>query len=174
MKLITTIILILTFSQAYAVDGYKNLKFGMSKDEVRKSGICTFKDGIPGKKMPFIKNINCSDFKFKGADTFASAYFIDGKFLRIAIDVDINDFSAIIDLIKKKYGPPSSSLTGSGIEKELNKPDNSIWIGFDKGTVNILLTTNNRLKITAYLIYNSPDYDNLVTSYKKKSIEDDI
>lgn len=42
---------------AWAVDGYKDLKFNMSKAEVKQAKICSFKEAEP-------ESWQCSDMKF--------------------------------------------------------------------------------------------------------------
>ena len=174
MKLIATIILILSFSQAYAVDGYKSLKFGMSKSEVIKSGFCTFGKEQSSDTQKYLKTLSCTDFKFKGSNTKATAYLMDNKFLRVVITIDTNDLNVLMGMLTKKYGIRSSPVDSIDAVKELSKPDNSIWIGFDKDTVLILLTTNKFLKLSAYLVYNSPEYSKVLTKYKTDAIGDDI
>ena len=167
-------ILLLFLTQLYAVEGYKNLKFGMTKDEVMKSGLCTFTDIIKDKEQPYLESIKCTDLKMNGKNTTAFAYFIENKFLRIGIGFDIKDASAITNLIVKKYGYRTSPKGDLHLEKKVIIPNNSTWIGFDNDTVFMLFETDNLLNITPYLVYTSPLFNELILERKKIGFADDI
>lgn len=44
---LTLITLLLYISKSFAVDGYQNIKFGMTADEVLSSNICSFEKQMP-------------------------------------------------------------------------------------------------------------------------------
>ena len=172
-SIISTITIILISLSVFAVDGYKNLKFGMSKQESKDLGLCTFEE-FEYQKNKLVSGLECNDLVFKGKKTRAYAYFINDKFLRIVIFVDESDVSSIVSIIRGKYGETTSTLTSEEIRKELSKPENSVWIGFGDNTVYLLMNTDSRLRVTYYLAYSSPTYDSEITKINKKELEDDI
>lgn len=164
--------LMISASSAYAVDGYKNINFGASINDVKKAHICSMKDY--GADTPGMDSVACDDFKFSGRKTLAYAIFLNGKFERFAIVLRNNDTDAIITGLKDKYGNPSSSSTQDELQDAV-KNGGSIFIKFDNDTVVFQGTRDSEtLKDSGFLIYTTPDYDSKLATLKSKKFKDDL
>lgn len=157
-------------SSVLAVDGYKGVKFGSNIDTLLKSNICSF---IKYDDSPTVTTYFCKDFKFSGSNTIAMAFFLDGKFQRLAITLNVK-VDSVFDGLVKKYGPASSTSTAEEMHNAstTGKP---IYIRFDNDTVFILgqkdLSTG---KDNGMLIYSSPNYAKELTKIQSKNIQDDL
>ncbi|HGM6655051.1 MULTISPECIES: hypothetical protein [Serratia] len=159
-------------SSVMAIDGYKGVKFGASFNELNASKLCTWKK-YDGNIVNGIDSYVCKNFKFSGGNTFAVAFFIDGKFERLAIPIGNNTMS-VIDSLKKKYGEPSSSFTSEEFERAQSF-GGDINVRFDKDTIIINVTRDPETKQDkTHLIYTSPQYDAMYKKLQEKSIEGDI
>ena len=69
-----------------AVDGYKELKFGMTIEQVLNSGICTFDSLTKFVEPDLVEIAPCTDSIWRES-VLAEAYFINGEFLRFGIYV---------------------------------------------------------------------------------------
>lgn len=162
--------LVVMSSSVLAVDGYKGVKFGSNVDTLLKSNICSFKkydnDSI-------VTTYACRDFKFSGSNTAAMAFFLDGKFQRFVITLNVK-VDSVFNGLAKKYGPPSSTSTAEEMHNAATtgKP---IYIRFDNDTIFIRgqkdLSTG---KDDGMLIYSSPSYDKELTKMQSKTIQDDL
>lgn len=154
---------------AIAVDGYKSLKFGIAKDEVKESKICNFTINIPLDTNA--EGIGCTDFMFSGDKTVASAIFIDNKFVRFVIDVPGKKVDSVITALNQKYGPPSTPASQDGMKELLaRKPLARVQAGFDKDTV-LVEMMNNKVSERIYtLIYTVSDFD----ERKAENVKNDI
>lgn len=155
---------------AYAVDGYKNLKFGMSKDEVKKANLCSFKESPTDSSDAW----GCTDFKFANKKTMAFAYFIDNKFKRFGIVTDMDSAVGIAKGLQEKYGEASSSSTQEEFAAVDTTKGASAYLRFDNDTVYIQMVNSETTGIGVYLIYSSPDYDSLRQRKQAKMINDDL
>ncbi|MFD3249444.1 hypothetical protein [Rahnella aquatilis] len=173
MKKIAVILgLLIAAPSAYAVDGYKNIKFGSSIDEVKNAHVCSMKDYKAD--TPGMDSIVCNDFKFSGGKTQAFAIFLNGKFERFAILLRNNDTDAIITGLKDKYGTPSSTSSQDELQEAVKNGGN-IFIKFDNDTVVFQGSRDSEtLKDTGFLIYTTSDYDSKLTSLKSKEFKEDL
>ena len=97
-----TLAITIISTNAFAVDGYKNLKFGMSIEEVLKAGkeLCSFQK-VQEKKQ--LSMYGCTDFTFAGEETKLYTYFVKGILLRVAVDVPVEKVDAIMNSLMKKF-----------------------------------------------------------------------
>lgn len=164
---ITILLLVLTLSSnLFAVDGYKELKFGISKKQVLASKLCTFNpvdSGILG-----VEGLQCSNFNLGGQLVNAYAFFINDKFLRLAIYPPIEVLSGLTNSLSSKYGEASSSSTKEEFEAVDKSPNKEAFLAFDKDTIILKIISDENNFQTALLLYNSPDYE---TSMDKKHEE---
>lgn len=158
--------------QSLGVEGYKDLKFGSSVDEVINSKTCSFAKNPPDKKYPGLETYYCYDFSFGNQNTVALAYFVNGKFLRFSISVPGSQAEALGEALKNKYGAPSSSPTDQEWEKQFT-PSAIFWIGFDNDTVFFreIIGDGKGKGNKLYLIYASPLYKKALTENQKKRLE---
>lgn len=173
LKLISLGVILFTVSSfAIAVDGYKNVKFGSSFSEFNASKLCSWKK-YDKNKTGGMDSYVCDNFKFSGKNSLAMAFFIDGKFERLAIPIEENSM-AVIDSLKKKYGEPSSSFTAEEFERAQTF-GGAINIKFDKDTIILNVTRDPETKQdTTHLVYTSAEYDAMYKKLQEKSIENDI
>lgn len=165
--------LILSASPLLAVEGYKNLKFGMSLEEVKKSKLCGWvDDGTLNMKQTLI--IYCLDFKFNGESIMAGAYFIDNKFLKLAIEISYGDMKNTMAGLKKKYGNSSYTPSQQSIDNFNNLPNQELWYGFDNNTIYLFCRSNKFYKKSAALTYTSPLFDKLFKEKQMKSLKNDL
>lgn len=157
---------------AMAVDGYKNLKFGMSKKEVLASKSCSFEQ-TPSDR-PGVETYVCDNLKFGGQKSPAAAYFINGKFYRIAIIQPIDSATIILKQLLQKYGDPIQRPDDQLLQDIYNKPNIQADIIFDNRTVALRLTSDANYNKQALVIYTSLDYEDLLTKSQQESMSNDL
>lgn len=176
MRLITFLFVCLVgliFQPAFAVDGYKGVKFGASEAELLSQNLCTMTKGegyVQGTSM-----YQCHDFKLGEAVTSAYAYFIDGKFLRFGVDLDWNgNMRSVGSGLVSKYGEASSSSTREEIRAVDTTPNASAYIAFDNDTVYINMESDERMNHSAMLIYSDLSFNSLLEKKRDAALSDDL
>ena len=164
------LIWILSVSPLPAVDGYKSLKFGMSLEEVKKSKFCSF---IDDKSISHIRIIYCFDFRFNGNPIMAAAYFIDNKFLRLALDIPYLYKKDVLAALIKKY-KYSLDPGAEAVSNFNSSPNQEIWYGFDNNTVYLLCKSDKFYKKSMLMIYTSLLYEKLRSKKQANSLKDDL
>ena len=171
-KYLTSVMLFIISLSANAVDGYKDLKFGSTIDEIQSSKTCSFEpltDYGTG-----VKALECSDFKFGEQNVEAAALFINNKFLRFVIDADVEYSEAIARQLTVKYGSPSSQSPQSDFDGVDRHPNRSAFIAFDNNTVYLEIDSDDNNTQSLMLIYTSPMYDKLLLKNQHQSISNDL
>lgn len=172
LNIATTLTLFTFTAPALAVDGYKNLKFGMTVKEVATSDICTFRPAQAPQAG--VTQLNCHDFAFGDHTTSAAAFFIDAKFLRFGFEVPMAMATELVEMLADKYGPPSFSPSNESLVAIETIPNSSVFVGFDNDTVLLTFFSDEFLIQSASLIYTSPDYNVLLRNKIKTSVSNDL
>ena len=159
-----------------AVDGYKELKFGMTTEQVLNSGICTFDSLTKFVEPDFVEIAPCTDFQFGGESVLAEAYFINGEFLRFGIYVRAaaDMVQSLMKSLTNKYGAPSTMPSKDEILAVDTLPNRNAYIGFDKDTVFLGFQSDENYSQIVILIYTSPKYEILLISNQEKLLDSDI
>ncbi|CNJ92458.1 Uncharacterised protein [Yersinia mollaretii] len=158
-------------SSVLAVDGYKGVKFGSNLDTLLSSKICTFKKY--DNDSTGIAAYACKDFKFSGTNTVAMAFFLDGKFQRLAITLNTN-VESVLDGLVKKYGAASSTSTAEEMEKAQTTGE-PVYLRFDNDTIFVRGQNNQSTgKYEALLVYSSPSYGKELLKIQSKAVQDDL
>jgi len=157
---------------AAAVDGYKNLTFGMSKKQIITSNVCTLQKSESG--LAGVEYYGCDDFMFGGEAVEAGALFIDGKFLRFVIVPSVDVALSLIKALSNKYGIPSSSSSQTEFQAIDTLPNREAFLAFDEDTVYLKLMSDENYSQSAILLYTSPSYDILLLENQQKSISNDL
>ncbi len=161
---------------AHAVDGYKDIKFGISPSKLKAMNKCAITKDVYSSEDG-TDAYECSNFKFGGKQIQAMFYFPEGRLLRIALIVGTTaeDFISLMEPLGKKYGQ---------VDKYLSS-DRSMFELYDQGTVNQidLVWDGNTVALRMYraggeevvlLLYSSPDYEKEMLRAKVKGVEDDL
>ncbi|PHM23406.1 hypothetical protein [Xenorhabdus budapestensis] len=169
-KLVIMLTLGIVSFGAMAVDGYKDAKFGMTEEEFLSKKLCNFEKFEESPRIKEISLYSCSDFLLANKKRGAMAFFLNGKFKRL--DIDIGSYvKPVSKLLEKKYGEPSSYSSKEEYENAL-KNNGAISVGYDDNTilVDIRIICVKEGKETSQLIYTSPDvYMN--TDFEEKTQE---
>lgn len=156
-------------STGFAVDGYKELKFGSTIEQVKKSKICQSKwMNLPNEGL---LTLGCTKFKFGKDLTYGYAFFIDKKLARISVIVPRNKVLSVSEGMLEKYGPPSSQPENAPKEYI---PNTNWDVGFDNDTVIYRLSIDAKGIDTTLLIYTTPDFDEKIKQKNKADIKDDL
>ncbi|MEJ1358321.1 MAG: hypothetical protein RPU51_09135 [Candidatus Sedimenticola sp. (ex Thyasira tokunagai)] len=155
-----------------AVDGYKGLKFGMTKEQVLESKLCTFEEQSIGQVG--VEFYGCRDFMFGGEVVLAGAYFINGKFLRLMIVPSINVAVGLMNGLTDKYGKPSSSSTPQEFTALDTLPNRKAFLAFDRDTIYLNLMSDENYAQSALLFYTTPTFDTLMQKVQQKSMSSDL
>jgi hypothetical protein len=166
------VIAMIATSQAMAVDGYKDMKFGMSKAEIIKMKPCAMYKGNGAPEGA--ESLECDDFKFGGKKVGAGFFFIDGKFERIGIMLDADKTLGVATSLRDKYGDPSSASTKKQLEAVDTTPGANAFIAFDDDTIYLRMMTDEAMNQAAILIYTSKSYDDKLVKKHASSIDSDI
>jgi hypothetical protein len=154
---------------AKAVDGYKEFKFGMSVDAVRKlakTRLIRVKTpdgslGYRGQGFPFAGNK--VDISFIFTDT------VNPKLLRVAFPIPIDTALATCRSLSDKYGEPSSHSEG-----DIEKPNNSLFMAYDNDTIVVKIASDETNRQSAVVIYTSPEYDSRLLQLQQSKLKDDL
>jgi hypothetical protein len=156
----------------FAVDGYKGLKFGITQKQVLAAKLCTFvpvNSGILG-----VDGLECNDFNLGGQIVKAYAFFINDKFLRLAIYPPIEVLTGLTNSLSTKYGEASSSSTKEEFEAVDNSPNKEAYLAFDKDTIILKIISNENNLQSALLLYNSPEYESSMDKKHEESLKNDL
>ncbi|WP_337050167.1 hypothetical protein [Serratia fonticola] len=157
-------------ASSMAVDGYKNLKFGMSEKEVIESNLCSFRY-YPARESTYAKiedDYDCHDFQFGDKKVRAIALFLNGKLSRLGIVVTTDDYNSVLTALRSKYGPGTESPDPSQ-KRLLTVPGTQYAISFDNDTVELMSYSDEQLVIHTQIIYTIPDFfekrDKLISAH---------
>lgn len=159
LKITVCLCFSLCFSfKAFAVDGYKNLKFGMSPDDVEKSHLCSWIDSYTD--IPDVTGKECDDFSFVSDTTDMNLFFIENKLSRVVIFTEPLKAKGVIKSLVEQYGKPTNNSSSAEEWKLLDTTPNSFATAyFDKNTVFVKITTDALMNQSALIYYTIPDYD---------------
>jgi hypothetical protein len=158
-----------------AIDGYKEFKFGMSVDAVRKlakTRLIRFKthDGILGSKG--------QDFPFAGKKVEISFFFADTftqKLLRVAFAIPIDTALATCLSLREKYGEASSHSDQSIFDAiDISRPNTLAFIAFDNDTILVKIMSDEANNQVVAVIYTSPEYEQLLLQLQQNKLKDDL
>lgn len=157
----------------FAVDGYKNVKFGSDISTLKKAKLCTWAKG-DSYSIKGVDTYFCPDFKFSGSNSMAIAIFINDRFERISINLNNNDIEPLLTALQKKYGEPSSATSADKAEKAVEN-GGEVYIKYDSDTVFVSMNRDLELqKDLASLVYSSSDYTKKFAAVRSKTLEDDV
>ena len=161
---------ILLTGNLYAVDGYKNFKFGISQKQLTKECSWTLTEIKMGNG---VTALGSEDFNFGDSKVAAFFYFIDDRFLRIAIEVPIDSAVAVAEGLNSKY-EISSRSPQSSFEAVDSHPNTEAFLAFDSDTIYLKFVSDETSNQTAMLLYTSPEFDTLLLRNQKESLSDDL
>jgi hypothetical protein len=167
---LTLITLLFYTSKSFAVDGYKNITFGMTANQVLSNNICSFK-----KQNPVVEGADfylCGDFDFNGQQIEGGFFTINGKFQRFYFSVPVDSALAVINSLVSKYGQPSSRSTQEEFETVDRLPNKKAFYGFDNDTVYFQIHSQADMSQLAIVIYTNPNYDRLLAEAASEKISD--
>lgn len=171
-KLITFILGLFLSTPVIAVDGYKNLKFGMSKKQIIETQICDLEK--TNSDVQGVEIYTCNNFKFGGETVEAGAFFINNKFLRFYITPSMNVAIGLGQGLTDKYGTPSSSSTPEEFNKIDSTPNAIVYLGFDRNTVVLRIMSDENTIQSAFLLYTASNYEKVLGEMQKKSLSNDL
>ena len=171
-KILIAIVFSFIATQAFAIDGYKDLKFGITQKEVLASNLCSFESTNTG--YDGVEGLGCSDFKFGNEITEAYALFINDQFLRFLIIPSVEVIEGLSSGLVKKYGAPSSSSTPKEFTAVDSSPNQEAFIAFDNNTIYLKIMSDETNLQSVILIYTSPRYDILLGQHQEKSLKNDL
>ncbi|NVJ66200.1 MAG: hypothetical protein HWE16_06905 [Gammaproteobacteria bacterium] len=156
----------------HAVDGYKDLKFGMSLKEVKESGYCDFIQEDSGQKG--VDFLGCANLKFSGDEVPAVAFFINDKLLRFGLEPSIDEVMGLMNALANKYGGVSSQSDEQEFNAVDQYPNREAYIAFDNDTVVLKIASDEYGNQGALLMYTSPEYDIQLLKNQEKAFSDDL
>jgi hypothetical protein len=92
-------------ASACATDGYRDMKFGASTAVLAQAN-CTMEEP---EEAPVGKMYSCEDFTFASNKTEATLFFVNDKFIRIAIAIPDDDVAKTLETLKQQYGVAAHS-----------------------------------------------------------------
>ena len=159
-------------SSAMAVDGYKDIKFGTPKEQVLKSKLCSFEKAPSGQ--PGVEYYGCSNFKFGGKKVEAAVFFIDGKFMRLAVVQEYDLTPGLLTQLIKKYGDPMELLDKQKFNELESQPNKTLDIMFDNKTVALRLMSDANYNKSALIMYSAADYNDQLIQVQQNSVSNDL
>ncbi|EPZ00554.1 hypothetical protein [Mannheimia haemolytica] len=137
-------------SQAVAVDGFQELKFGMTLDEVKKTKKCDWK-----KHKSIHSSYQCSNFTFFGEKTkYLTSYNSSGKLVQIQVIIPDIKLKEVMEGLPKKY------KISTPYTEKIEKGNKQISVKFDDDTLELRVTHQgeSEFNYTALLIYSDKNY----------------
>jgi hypothetical protein len=165
------LVITLIAPSVFAVDGYKDFKFGMAAPDVEKAAKIPLTRVEQGNGVTMYQGKN---FPFGGHNVDIAFFFIDGKLLRVAFELPKDVAITILGSLKEKYGQPSSTSEQKTFDDVDNKPNTQAFIAFDHDTVVWRVVSDGSSQQTAMVIYTSLDYDKSLSQSQKKSMKEDL
>lgn len=139
LLILGTFIPCLSFAQNIILDGYKDLKFGMTYQQIADSKLCT-----GWKYYQPLNSYKCQHFLFNGNNREATAYFNGQVLNSIAIDIlnysqnrppfprEVQEVKDILNGLPQKYGPPTKVVCGADYARSNEECNiNTTDINFD-------------------------------------------
>jgi len=155
MKSLLFVMLLITYiSNAYSAEGYKDLKFGMSKKQVLKSKICSFKEVPLNPDEPWEILMYCADIKVHGQGGNAIATLVDNKLVRFAIEFIANPSDVIKELMTK-YN--DGKVIGDNIT-DFTTPGSFTALTFDKAAIMVTILVDTGSKANGIIYYIDAGY----------------
>lgn len=154
---------ILIAEPCLAVDGYKDLKFGMTVKQLQNNTTCKISEEKASQYEVGVIVYNC-DMDFNGAKKTGLVVFIDGVLAKVTIvDVsnDVLSNKLLIMALVKKYGFASKPK----FEYD-NGRVSAITLYFDNDTV-----IYRFVLFTGFLNFSSPRYEEALLSNRLKRIK---
>lgn len=177
MKLYKVILCLLIYLTSchpvYAVDGYKDIKFGTSLEDFKKHDICHSMSCIQ-KTINGVEALFLTDFYFYGSQVTVNAFFIDDKFLRFVIPISYEDRHHMLTALSNKYGVMSSQPSSDTIDNFSKLPNQEMGYGFDNDTVCLRYVTDEYYAKTMLLIYTSHLFDKRYKELRNKILINDL
>ncbi|WP_305845514.1 hypothetical protein [Photobacterium leiognathi] len=171
-KVAVAALLLGTASSAFAVDGYKDLKFGMNKDQVAATNLCSFGEYAESNGMGYME---CDDLTFNGGTTFGAAWFINGKLSRFAIVLADDELVSVATALKNKFGAPTKRSSPKSVWRKVDvTPNTEANMWFDNNTVLLAVVSGQDLTKTNLLAYTEADFNNRISKMESQSIASDL
>ncbi|MGL4886562.1 MAG: hypothetical protein ACRC4V_09510 [Aeromonas veronii] len=165
------LVLLAAANTTYAVDGYKDLKFGMAKEQFVATKTCTLQDG---DRNDAVSVLFCEDFRFGKSDIEAGFYFINERLEGLTLYIGVDNFLGIASSLKQKYGKVSSSSTKKEFEVFDHSGAGSVFVAFAQDTVRLMATSDEAGEQDATLSYLSDTYIKKMASAQASEVEKDL
>lgn len=152
---------VLSYGFVDQVTGYKNIKFGISQQELQAIYPCKY---VNDDSDPVMKIKTCSTFYFDGHNRTAGFAFIDNKLSRINIATGNSMEGAAILLsgLKKKYGMPTYKPPISIDDFQLEKSD-QFDVGWREKQVLLRIIRGTLSgELTVMVVYSIRGFEELV------------
>jgi len=144
-------------ASACAADGYQDMKFGTSTATVLTQANCTMEEP---EEAPVGKMYSCEDFTFASNKTEATLFFVNDKFIRIAIAIPDEEVAKTLETLKQKYGVAAHSSQKEMQDVDLY-PNKTAFINFDNNHISLLKTSNEYAQSSATLIYSAENIEEI-------------
>ena len=140
------------------IDGFKQFRFGSSKQQVIASDICTFATF----NLPYIgvESLECLDYSLEDKDIHLSLLFVDDQLTKVIVP-SLESEEVIVSGLTKQFGPPTvvQKQTDSG---------NNISTLFAKGAVKNSKNVDDAGVSTNSIVYSVLDFQERKLRAKNK------
>lgn len=167
-KLVKSALLTLTAvlaTQAFAVDGFQSLKFGMALDEIKKTHKCKWE-----KYEKRDDRWLCKTFKFLNEETGVLAEFAENKLVQVQVMIPEQKLETVIDNLPKKY----SVSTQYSEKKEGKNTVTSVKFDDDTITLQVTYKGKSQYDYTPLLIYTDKSYLKTKEENKAKNVQNEL
>lgn len=155
------------------VDGYKDIKFGISYRQLKSMKKCTLPPN-PSEADEGVEAAQCQDFPLNQRNRVATFYFVNGKLMRIAVMVGstTDDFQAYTRSLNEKYGAPSLLDPGTLAAFDNGQIDTAD-IAWKSNSVALRITRQGGLG-AVMLLYSDRNFELAVQENKTKGADKDL
>lgn len=155
----------------WAIDGYKNWKFGMSVTEAKQQYKCQWKKSSE-KLLPLVNEIyKCNNFKFQGSTVRASLVFSpQNGLVRILIEIPENLSNEVFEALRNKYKIDKDKLPSEDTVRNPS-PNSVIDFSFEDESVIFRVQTYEDMEYLYSVMYSIPHLQEEINQLIRKERE---
>lgn len=165
LKALAVLSLMAISSHTFAVDGFQNLKFGMTLDEVKAAKKC---DWAKHKKIH--SSYECKNYSFFDTKTRVLTSYSKGKLVQVQLIIPDEKLKKVMDGLPKKY------KVSTPYKEKKENGDRQMSVKFDDDTLELRVTYkgNDDYNYTALLIYSDKAYLSNLEEKEEQQVQDEL
>jgi hypothetical protein len=168
------LIVVCMAQQTFAVDGYKDLKFGESYEEIdSKKKPCDWIKSGWNHEFGLLE-ATCKDLKFASHRIPAYFAFLDNQLHLVILTIPLSMAKVAVDSLTGKYGKPEFASPTEDFKKVDTTPNSKAIISWKSATIQFKIMRSKSNVVTAEIFYKSDQFLKLYRAKIGKNMKGDI